>query len=343
MEAYEILTGAKERIFAGNLSKPDLTSLHRRIKARTKDCEDLTELWQLRARLALMIGDQADADVVKARGSEYYISSRTVEAARAGTAAGFDPSSPVRKRVALLVGTGTFQFKRELGVKDLEFAKQDIDRLGSVLSTKMGFDEVATLYGERFTLEEFRKAIYRLREQVEKDDLVLIYVLSHGRPLTNDRNQTSFILTHSSRGSDPAQAYSSSIQVIDLVQELYRELRAQRVILMLDACFSGDAISGQKNYAGHPAPELLDAFTRGSGRVVMAAAGADQISWELPAKRQGAFIHCFAESAEPSATVGEMFGAVKSCVSKEAAALGYQQHPEMFASEGARRIVLGKN
>lgn len=341
MEAYDTLTKIKEQIFSGDLSKAEIASLHRRIKARTADCEDLAELWQMRARLATLAGDTADAEVVKRRGSDFFVSSSTIEAAKAATSS-FNPNAPIRKRWALLAGTGTFRYKDELGVADFEYARQDLMLLEKTLAGKFSFPAINTLYRERFTLNEWRQAVAQLREQVQEEDLVVIYVLSHGKPTKEDRNSTSFIYAYDSRGGDPQKTYASSIQVIDLVQELYRELRAQRIILILDACFSGDAISGQRDYAGHPAPHLLEAFTRGSGRAVIAAAKANQKSWELPAKKQGAFMYCFGQASQTASTVGEIFAATKGCVAKEVGALGpgHDQEPELFSSDGAKSIAL---
>jgi hypothetical protein len=41
------------------------------------------------------------------------------------------------------------------------------------------------------------------------------------------------------------QLYATSLQMIDLVQEVNRQLKARRVTLILDASFSGDAQTAQ--------------------------------------------------------------------------------------------------
>lgn len=337
VEAYDTLTKIREQLYAGGQTKPGLAALHHKVRSRTADCSDLTELWQMRARLAEMLGDATDVATVKARGSAYYRAEPIV----ARTA--FNAAAPIGKRWALIAGTGTFAHKDELRVTDLEYAETDISLVHTMLSQRLGFSNVETLAGSKFTLDNWRSAIARLRENVSENDLVMIYLVSHGKPTKEDSNNTSFILTHASRGGDAAAVYTTSLQVIDLVQELSRELRAQRVVIILDACFSGDAISGQRDYAGHPAPNLLEAFTRGSGRAVIAAARANQRSWELPARKQGAFAYCLDKVTSPTATLGETFSALRACVASEVTALGTgnAQEPEIFASEGTRGLVLG--
>jgi hypothetical protein len=335
VDAYKTVLTIRERLFVGGQTPQQLREYQRRVKSRVEDCGDLKALWDLRLQLATLLKDSDERDVVQKR----YPSEPQRDPVEHGA---FDASTPVGKRWALLAGTSTFQHKDELKVRDLEYAEADLALFQRVLTTRLGFSDVAVLAGAKFTLDEWRASIAHLREVVQKDDLVLIYLVSHGQPTKEDRNNTSFILTHASRGGDTG-IYTTSIQVIDVVQELARELKAQRVVIMLDACFSGDAISGQRDYAGHPAPYLLDAFTRGSGRAVFAAAKSTQRSWELPAKKQGAFAFCFDRVATPSATLGETFSAIKSCIGSEVASLGpgHDQEPELFASEGARTISLG--
>jgi len=332
VDAYETAVAVKERLFAGGQTPQQLRDFQRRVKSRLEECGDLRSLWDVRLQLAKELKDTVDQGVVEKR----YPSAPQADPVRRGA---FDPTSPIGKRWALLVGTNTFEFKRELNVKDLEYAEADLKLLADVATNRLGFSEVEVLAGARFTLDQWRAAIARLRVKVEENDLVVVYVLSHGKPTKADRNNTSFILTHASRGGETG-IYTTSIQVIDMVQELSRELRAQRVIIVIDACFSGDAISGQKDYGGHPAPYLLEAFTRGSGRAVIAAARADQLSWELPAKKQGAFAYCFGKVTTASATLGETFAAVSRCVSAEVGP-EHEQNPVLFASEGARAIKLG--
>jgi hypothetical protein len=336
-DAYEFLVKTKEQLFPGHLSETDLKALQHQAKSRTTQCGDLGELWQVRKDLAERLHDTADLGVVKARASKNFV--EKVYPPRGS----FNPSAGVGKRWALLAGTDTFAHKSDLHVGDLEYAEADVKLLAQTFTSTLGFADVDTLIGDRFTLDGWRAAFARLRDKVNEDDLVVVYLVSHGRPTKEDRNDTSFILTHSSQGPETWQIYASSIQLIDLVQDLSRELRAQRVIIMLDACFSGDAISGQRDYTGRPAPYLLEAVTRGSGRAIVAAARANQVSTESTSLKQGTFAYCFAKAATPTATIGEIFASIERCVPEKLKPLGLEQNqaPQLFVSEGARTIVLG--
>jgi hypothetical protein len=284
--------------------------------------------------------------VARARGgaNAFALTRQDIQMARRSE--GFNPSTPIRKRWALIAGTSTFETTNSLA--SLEYASNDFDRMRMLFRDRLGFDEVATLTGKDFTRDGFKDQIARLRGQVQKDDLVVIYLLGHGYPTKEDPNDTSFILTYDSHVASARERYVSSLQVVDVVQELYRELPAERVILLLDTCYSGDAITGQKDYAGHPAPKLLDAFTRGSGRAVISAASASQRSWELPDKGQGAFVFCLDQvlNTSSAAPLGELFAAVKACVAtsvKTVLGPGYSQEPALFASDGAKGIVLASH
>ena len=64
-----------------------------------------------------------------------------------------------------------------------------------------------------------------------------------------DPNGVSYVVLHDTNLDDEATLYATSLQMIDLVQQINREIKAQRVILILDTCFSGDALTALESGA----------------------------------------------------------------------------------------------
>lgn len=345
MAAFDTMTRVKEQILDPDA---DLDELHHIISARTNDCEDLAALWLLRAQLANYRGDARDEKLSLIRsGVKNALDGKVIRAAM-NRNEGFDPSTPIRNRVALVAGTSIFSEKLAKKLPPLEHADDDLTKMDSLLRDTLAFNSVRSLTQEEFTLANFRAEIARLVDETNEDDLVVIYLVSHGLPTAEAKNNVSYVVAYDSNIDNARQRYLTTIEIVDLVQEVYREIPAKRILLLLDTCYSGDAITGQKSYAGHPAPHLLDQLTRGSGRAVIAAAGADQRSYELAEQQQGAFVYCLNEALTraPNLRLGELFVKVRSCVTTSVHSehgAGLTQQPVMFAAEGARDIVLARH
>jgi helicase len=147
-----------------------------------------------------------------------------------------------------------------------------------------------------------------VRERVKPEDLVVIYIASHGSPRTSDPNGVSYVITHDTKLDSAANLYATSLQMIDLVELLRRDVKARRVVLILDTCFSGDA-TGERGVAVHtsdnaagPAAEFsiaTDRFedkTQGAARVVISASRANEQSREDETLKHGYFTYFLLEA-----------------------------------------------
>jgi uncharacterized caspase-like protein len=157
--------------------------------------------------------------------------------------------------------------------------------------------------------------------------------------------------------------YATSLQMIELVQTLNREIRARRVALFLDTCFSGDAVrgiaGGTKRVvtawssappadATHASVTFSAAFQNlksGVGRAVITASRADELSWEDESHQNGYFTHCLLtalRNGNGTATLGQIFQKVRdevqASVSKDHQ--GQRQTPTSEFTEQADSIVI---
>jgi Caspase domain len=159
----------------------------------------------------------------------------------------------------------------------------------------------------------------------------------------------------------------SNLQMIDLVQEINRELKASQVVWILDTCYSGDALTDPTkapDYAvsrgslrvGNPdppqdpqtSPSFSAAFENlkvGHGRAVITASRANESSWESTKLQNGYFTHYLLEVLREhhgADSLDHVFAQVQTRVSSRVKAeLNASQNPSFEFSEHADSIVLG--
>jgi uncharacterized caspase-like protein len=363
------------------------------LERSTHVCRGVGELWFYRMAVAHRLGLEKDAAYAKTKADElgytgeYDPFSLPPSAAPPPPAASPAPSqkpapapgqapSPtpgrtpgkVRQRWALVVGIDSFTDKR---IPSLHFSVKDSSDFVDFLKDPKGgqFDpnHIIHLANDKATLEGIREGLGRLRVNAQPDDLVVVYVSSHGSPRDVDPNGVSYVVVHDTNLDDAATLYATSLQMIDLVQQINREVKARRVVLVLDTCFSGDALtslqagSGGTAAKGFSAPVPLDkaadnsgppafsaAFqnlTIGYGRAVITASRASQESWESAKLKNGYFTHYLLDALRTShgtERLDQLFPQVRSLVSTHVKAeVGESQDPSYEFSEGADSIVLG--
>jgi uncharacterized caspase-like protein len=266
------------------------------------------------------------------------------------------------------VGIDSFTDKR---IPSLHYSVKDSSDFVDFLKDPRGgqFDptHIIHLANDKATLEGIREGLGRLRVDAQPDDLVVVYLSSHGSAREVDPNGVSYVMLHDTNLDDAATLYATSLQMIDLVQQINREVKARRVVLVLDTCFSGDALTSLEAGAGgtasrgFSAPVPLDknaeasappAFSAafqnlsiGYGRAVITASRASQESWESAKLRNGYFTHYLIDAlrtSHGSEPLDHLFPAVRSLVSTHVKAeVGASQDPSYEFSEGADSIVLG--
>jgi uncharacterized caspase-like protein len=264
----------------------------------------------------------------------------------------FDPAAPVREKWAIVVGVGTFKDSR---VRALSLAAKDARDVTAVITNpdigRFRRDNVRTLLDDEATLPNIRKAIGWVRERADANDLVLLFFASHGSPRELDPNGVSYILTNDTDTTDGASLYATSLQMIDLVENVSRDIRALRVVLVLDTCYSGAAtVSHHRGLKIVKEPTAtyslaLKKLMTTPGRAVLASSQADEQSMESPARQNGYFTHFLLEGmrkSSSSATLAELFAFVRDRVSTAVRSeLGREQNPVLSWGPRADHIVLG--
>jgi len=262
------------------------------------------------------------------------------------------PGKAQGRKWALVVGIDRFSDPR---AERLKFASKDAHDFASFLVDPQGgaFDpkHVSVLTNEDATLHAIREQMGRIRVIAGPDDMVVIYVASHGSPREVDPNGVSYILTYDSDLDNPATLYSGSLQMIDLVQQVNREFRAHNVVLILDTCYSGAALTGSEDTersGGAPFSQAFDNLMLANGRAVLTSSRSNERSWEIGDEKiggNGYFAHFLLQvlrETQGKDMLSHVFSSVSARVaSRVRADLNVTQNPTYEFSDGASAIVLG--
>jgi len=327
-------------------------------------CKDKPELWFYRMVVAKRLGQEKDADYARGKIDDiaydnHYDPFTPPPSAVPAASLSQIAATKIHKKWALVVGIDDFTDDR---IPHLKYAVKDSTDFVTYLEDPKGgrFDpsHVQHLTNDKATLEAIREAIGNLRANAKPDDLVVLYFSGHGSPRDIDPNGVSYILTHDTDLENSATLYASSLQMIDLVQLVNREIKAHNVVLFLDTCYSGDALTSSTDSGGSrgaiaapaaaPAQQFSEAFQNlklGYGRAVFTASRANERSWESASLKNGYFTHYLIESlrADPSKeNLNQLYALVSSKVSKQVATDQHaSQNPSFEYSEHGDSIVLG--
>lgn len=204
-------------------------------------------------------------------------SSQTVTTVSPGSAKPTLPKDrPVQDKWALVIGISKFQ-KPDL---DLKCAAADATDFGSFLVKECNFaaDHVHVLTNEQATRTQILNELGDkwLPRVVRPDDLVVVYVSTHGSPADVDLGGINYLVAWD---TDPDSLYASGLPMQDLMRLIKGRLRSDRVMIVLDACYSGNVNPQGKGL--HRGGNLnVDDVVQGTGQLVISSSESNQISWE---------------------------------------------------------------
>lgn len=287
---WSLLNQLREQL-TPETSQETLGLLQVSITKRLENCRGVPDLWYYRALVGERLHDLKDAAYARKQAAE--LGSEALAAKlnpfETAPAATVKLSAAIHEKYALVVGINQFQ-----NVSGLRFAVADAKGVADLLTNpeagRFPKSNVTLLADQDATLLGVKTAIGKIRAQANADDLVLIYVASHGSPRGDDPNGVSYIYMNDTK---PDNLFATSLQMIELVDTMRRDLRAKRVVLILDTCYSGDATASRgvrvhtASQTVGPATEFSVAADRfdektpdGAARIVISASRADETSLE---------------------------------------------------------------
>jgi uncharacterized caspase-like protein len=261
------------------------------------------------------------------------------------------------QRWALIVGIGNFT---DPNIQPLKYTASDAQSFqDALLDPKIGGfqpDHVHSLLNEDATTKNIKMQLNWLARSAGPDDIVVVYVATHGSARDLDTVGVSYVITHDTEigaNIDPDSLYATALPMVDIANAIATRVKATRAAIFLDTCYSGNAAAGNtkmiapgiKNAA--PSTKMLGHITQGSGRMVFAASGTDQESLESDTLRHGFFTYYLVQALQQEGGVtplSKIFDYtqqhVSQTVSTEFKQYNLQQNPVMSRSEDNTDFAL---
>ncbi|MEM7414049.1 MAG: caspase family protein [Gemmatimonadota bacterium] len=183
----------------------------------------------------------------------------------------------IDKRWAVVIGVGDYESD---DIPDLEFAPADARAVKEFLESDAAgpFDDVLYLENERATGSAMREALFVFLQEADWDDLVVIYYAGHGAP-DPGRPDNLYLLP---ADADLDRLAATGFPMWDMKTALRRQIAAERVIVIADACHSAGTADGDV-VGGHNANEIAGGMQQlftPSRRLMMTAADTNEFSLE---------------------------------------------------------------
>jgi len=251
------------------------------------------------------------------------------------------PAANTPNRWAVLIGVADYA---DTKVPDLVYPKADVEAMRDTLINHAGYasNHVITLVNEQATTEKVRSVLGTdLPRQAGSNDLVMIYFSGHGASEASSRDGSDdgtakYMLLANSKLDD---LYGTALPMSEL-SRIFGRIRADKVILFMDACYSGAAgAKGVMRTSMRSAmtDDYLNRLAASQGTVVITASRASEVSLESARLKHGVFTHYLIETfkgladanGDGTVTLTEAFQFLASNVVKESRSLGSVQQPVM--------------
>jgi uncharacterized caspase-like protein len=253
---------------------------------------------------------------------------------------------PVQQKWALVVGIANFTDSQ---IPRLNYTTADADAFAAALKDpnigQFPADNVHELTDKDATTKNIKEELNFIARHAQPNDIVVIYVATHGTPRTIDSaGGANYLVTYDTEvykdGSfDEDSMYATAYPMIELADAVSSRMKSLRTAIFLDTCYSGGSIAGgapaQKLVAEAPSKEMLTHMSDGTGRIVMAASQVDQESLESSDLHHGYFTYYLLQAlknGKGATPLSQVFASVEQQVSKTVSARGAHQDPVMNRS-----------
>jgi len=146
------------------------------------------------------------------------------------------PVGPIRNRYALVVGVGKFKN----GITPLQYSVRDATLFYRFLLEQAGFTKNNTYFlaDQNATSSNVVKYLNGIRNAAKDDDLVVVYMSSHGTP--PDKFGGVYIVTYDTEVNPRERVWHTSVAETAL-KDFVENLKARRLVMVLDTCYSNGA------------------------------------------------------------------------------------------------------
>jgi uncharacterized caspase-like protein len=156
------------------------------------------------------------------------------------TSADASTTPGIGKRIALVIGVNAAP---NSNLSPLNHAVADAKTIADVLQQHCNFELlIPPLIGEKATSAEVKRAVQRLARGRNDEDFLLLYFSGHGQHMTIESERSDvYLVTHDFDAVEVEEDENAHFSMRWLRDKLYLPTQADRVLLILDCCYAGDA------------------------------------------------------------------------------------------------------
>lgn len=251
-------------------------------------------------------------------------------------------NKPITDKWAVVVGISKFA-KSDM---NLRYPSKDAQDFYNYLITKGNFapDHIKLITDEKATKARIVDVLGDswLPRVALPEDLVVIFISSHGSGSDMDIRGSNFICAHD---TNPDKLYTTGIDMKTITDIVRDRVHSERVLLVLDTCHSGAANSESKGLKRQSNADA-EAIAAGTGQMVICSSSRDQVSWEGKNMQNSVFTRSLIDAFEAkgaSAPVSEVFENMKDKVEEQVVReRGVMQTPVMSTAKwSGNALILG--
>ncbi|MGZ0146078.1 caspase family protein [Kribbella sp. WER1] len=239
---------------------------------------------------------------------------------------------------ALVVGIANYDRVSRLPESVLNDARDTASLLRSADYCGFPSANVRVLLDDRATLSSIRVGLADLASSADPGDTVVVFFSGHGARLGVGPTETSALIPVDCDLGDPGQTALVEAELSAALESI----KAQRLVVLIDACHSGGA--GALKGIGDHEPRLgfseksLQRLAQGAGRVIIASSRASETSLVMRGARNSVFTEQLLEALKGQAsTAGDglirVFDVFTYVAEHVRRAVPDQQHPVFKATD----------
>jgi len=250
---------------------------------------------------------------------------------------------PIGDKWAIVIGVSKFADSR---MPELKYAAKDAkdfyDYLVDPTGGKFQSDHVKLLLNSDATKINIMDMIGDsfLPHAAGPNDLVVIYLSTHGSPAGADVRGVNYVIAHDTR---PNKLFATGMEMRQLLRIIKERVHTNRVLLVLDTCYSGAGGVGHKGLSRTNVDS--QSLAQGIGSLVISSSSPEQRSWESDGLKNSYFTRYLIDTLKDSAgnvpielAFNSMRQKVQNTVLREK---GEMQTPVLAGSFSGPRLVLG--
>jgi len=261
-------------------------------------------------------------------------------------------AGPVQEKWALVIGISKFTDKR---VPRLNYPSKDAQDFASLLKDpqvgRFKPENVHVVLDSQATTRQIKADLNWLARSAKPDDLVVIFVSTHGSPRELDTRNVNYIVTSDTEIKPQDQLFATAFAMVELTEVVRSRILGRRTAILLDTCHSGAATATGLRLVtagvGESAvsSETLDSLRQGVGRAIITSSQVGESSYENDDAQNGYFTYFLMKALRESKgldPIDKVYGYVHDGVSKSVLAkYKLPQNPVLSRSDKGADIILG--